>query len=75
MSKQITFETLVRVLMSVEPGEDMEFLKREFMEVVKGLICLPVKLPGFRMYKSLQVINLIYNKHKQDNVESQWIVA
>lgn len=54
---QITFQILVRVLMSVEPGEDMEFLKREFMEVIKGLICLPIKLPGFRMYKSLQVIN------------------
>ncbi|KAI3813577.1 hypothetical protein L1987_18304 [Smallanthus sonchifolius] len=53
-TKKITFEILVRLLMSVEPGEDMEFLKREFMEVIKGLICLPVKLPGFRMYKSLQ---------------------
>lgn len=53
-TKKITFQILVRVLMSVEPGEDMEFLKREFMEVVKGLICLPIKLPGFRMYKSLQ---------------------
>nr|XP_043607678.1 3-epi-6-deoxocathasterone 23-monooxygenase CYP90C1 [Erigeron canadensis] len=53
-TKKITFEILVRLLMSVEPGEDMEFLKREFMEVIKGLICLPIKLPGFRMYKSLQ---------------------
>ncbi|XP_023749033.1 3-epi-6-deoxocathasterone 23-monooxygenase CYP90C1 [Lactuca sativa] len=53
-TKKITFQILVRVLMSVEPGEDMEFLKREFMEVIKGLICLPIKLPGFRMYKSLQ---------------------
>ncbi|XP_071693406.1 3-epi-6-deoxocathasterone 23-monooxygenase CYP90C1 [Rutidosis leptorrhynchoides] len=53
-TKKMTFEILVRLLMSVEPGEDMEFLKREFMEVIKGLICLPIKLPGFRMYKSLQ---------------------
>lgn len=53
-TKKITFEILVRVLMSVEPGEEMEFLKKEFMEVIKGLICLPIKLPGFRMYKSLQ---------------------
>nr|KAJ0215559.1 hypothetical protein LSAT_V11C300130590 [Lactuca sativa]KAJ0215683.1 hypothetical protein LSAT_V11C300130650 [Lactuca sativa]KAJ0216939.1 hypothetical protein LSAT_V11C300130630 [Lactuca sativa]KAJ0218017.1 hypothetical protein LSAT_V11C300130690 [Lactuca sativa]KAJ0218196.1 hypothetical protein LSAT_V11C300130610 [Lactuca sativa] len=56
-TKKITFQILVRVLMSVEPGEDMEFLKREFMEVIKGLICLPIKLPGFRMYKSLQWIS------------------
>ncbi|GJR72308.1 deoxyribodipyrimidine photo-lyase [Tanacetum coccineum] len=53
-NKQITFSILVKLLMSVEPGEDMEFLKIEFMEVIKGLIFLPIKLPGFRMYKSLQ---------------------
>ncbi|XP_024975123.1 3-epi-6-deoxocathasterone 23-monooxygenase [Cynara cardunculus var. scolymus] len=53
-TKKITFEVLVRVLMSVEPGEEMEFLKKEFTEVIKGLICLPIKLPGFQMYKSLQ---------------------
>ncbi|GKF22489.1 hypothetical protein Tco_0074811, partial [Tanacetum coccineum] len=38
----------------VEPSEDMEFLKIEFMEVIKRLICLPIKLPGFKMYKSIQ---------------------
>ncbi|KAL8200418.1 hypothetical protein R6Q57_011757 [Mikania cordata] len=53
-TKKITFEILVRLLMSVDPGEDMEFLKREFIEVIKGLICIPIKLPGFRMYRSLQ---------------------
>lgn len=52
---QITFEVLVRVLMSVGPGEDMEFLKREFQEFIKGLICIPIKFPGTRLYKSLQV--------------------
>lgn len=60
---QVTFEILVRLLMSVEPGEEMEFLKREFMEVIKGLICLPIKFPGFRMYKSLQVIHNIFEQH------------
>lgn len=53
-TKQITFEILVRVLMSVGPGEDMEFLKREFQEFIKGIICIPVKFPGTRLYKSLQ---------------------
>ena len=45
--------------MSVGPGEDMEFLKREFQEFIKGIICIPIKFPGTRLYKSLQV-----NQHK-----------
>lgn len=41
--------------MSVGPGEDLKFLKREFEEFIKGLICIPIKLPGTRLYKSLKV--------------------
>lgn len=41
--------------MSVGPGEDMEFLKREFQEFIKGIICIPIKFPGTRLSKSLHV--------------------
>ncbi|KAH9711216.1 3-epi-6-deoxocathasterone 23-monooxygenase CYP90C1 [Citrus sinensis] len=40
--------------MSVGPGEDLNFLKKEFEEFLKGLICLPIKFPGTRLYKSLK---------------------
>ncbi|KAH6810203.1 Cytochrome P450 superfamily protein [Perilla frutescens var. frutescens] len=53
-TKKITFEILVRVLMSIGPGDEMECLKREFEEFIRGLICLPVNLPGTRLYKSLK---------------------
>ncbi|KAL6274023.1 hypothetical protein ACE6H2_024715 [Prunus campanulata] len=53
-TQKITFEILVKVLMSVGPGEDLNFLKREFEEFIKGLICIPIKLPGTRLYKSLK---------------------
>ncbi|GFP93372.1 3-epi-6-deoxocathasterone 23-monooxygenase [Phtheirospermum japonicum] len=53
-TKKITFEILVRVLLSIGPGEEMELLKKEFVEFIKGLICLPINLPGTRLYKSLQ---------------------
>nr|AJD25213.1 cytochrome P450 CYP90C19 [Salvia miltiorrhiza] len=53
-TKKITFQILVRVLMSIGPGDEMECLKREFEEFIKGLICLPVNLPGTRLYKSLK---------------------
>ncbi|KAF5738141.1 hypothetical protein HS088_TW13G01036 [Tripterygium wilfordii] len=53
-TKKITFSILVQVLMSVGPGEDLDFIKREFEEFIKALICIPVKLPGTRLYKSLK---------------------
>lgn len=51
----MTFEILVKVLMSISPGEDLDILKLEFEEFIKGLICIPVKFPGTRLYKSLKV--------------------
>ncbi|RDX67913.1 3-epi-6-deoxocathasterone 23-monooxygenase, partial [Mucuna pruriens] len=52
--KKITFTILVKVLLSIGPGEDLDFLKREFEEFIKGLICLPFKFPGTRLHKSLK---------------------
>uniref|UniRef100_A0A1J3FVP6 22alpha-hydroxysteroid 23-monooxygenase n=2 Tax=Noccaea caerulescens TaxID=107243 RepID=A0A1J3FVP6_NOCCA len=52
--KKMTFEILVKVLMSISPGEDLDILKLEFEEFIKGLICIPIKFPGTRLYKSLK---------------------
>ncbi|CAJ2646492.1 unnamed protein product [Trifolium pratense] len=52
--KKITFTILIKVLMSIGPGEDLDLLKREFGEYIKGLICLPIKFPGTTLYKSLK---------------------
>ena len=52
---QFTFKVLVKALISLDPSDDLDFLKREFDEFIKGLICLPIKLPGTRLYKSLKV--------------------
>lgn len=51
----MTFEILVKVLMSISPGEDLDIIKLEFEEFIKGLICIPIKFPGTRLYKSLKV--------------------
>ncbi|KAJ0964499.1 hypothetical protein J5N97_025637 [Dioscorea zingiberensis] len=53
-TKHIVFHILVRVLIGLEPGEEMQFLKHNFQEFIAGLMSLPVKLPGSRLYKSLQ---------------------
>ncbi|KAK8969913.1 Cytochrome P450 90D2 [Platanthera guangdongensis] len=50
----IVFQTLVKGLIGLQPGDDTTFLKREFQQFIAGLMSLPVKLPGTRLYRSLQ---------------------
>lgn len=52
--KQIVFQILVKGLIGLEPGEEMQILKQQFQEFIAGLMSLPVKLPGSRLYRSLQ---------------------
>ncbi|ERN19749.1 hypothetical protein AMTRI_Chr05g69840 [Amborella trichopoda] len=54
LTKDIAFQVLVKALISLDPGEEMEFLKEQFREFIAGLISLPINLPGTRLYRSLQ---------------------
>lgn len=60
-SKKISFEVMVRTLMSVGPGEKLNLLRTEFEEYTKGLISLPIKFPGTRLYKSLKAKERLLN--------------
>ncbi|KAG9455709.1 hypothetical protein H6P81_000217 [Aristolochia fimbriata] len=53
-TKNIAFQVLVKALISLDPGENMELLREQFQEFIAGLMSLPVKLPGSRLYRSLQ---------------------
>ncbi|XP_043719234.1 cytochrome P450 90D2-like [Telopea speciosissima] len=53
-TKNIAFQVLVKALISLEPGEEMEFLKQRFQEFIAGLISLPIKIAGSQLYRSLQ---------------------
>ncbi|THU45384.1 hypothetical protein C4D60_Mb02t17350 [Musa balbisiana] len=53
-AKLIVFQILVKGLIGLEPGEEMQILKQQFQEFIAGLMSLPVKLPGSRLYRSLQ---------------------
>lgn len=53
-AKHIAFQVLVKALISLDPGQEIEFLKDEFQEFVSGLMSLPVNIPGSRLYRSLQ---------------------
>lgn len=67
----MTFEILVKLLMSISPGEDLDILKLEFEEFIKGLICIPIRFPGTRLYKSLKVIIYIsYVLYKHINIST-----
>lgn len=53
-AKTIVFEILVRGLIGLEAGPEMQQLKQQFQEFILGLMSLPIKLPGTRLYRSLQ---------------------
>ncbi|KAJ1685493.1 hypothetical protein LUZ63_016883 [Rhynchospora breviuscula] len=53
-AKTIIFQILVKGLIGLEPGEKMQFLKAQFHEFIAGLMSLPIKLPGSRLYRSLK---------------------
>ncbi|KAL1215544.1 3-epi-6-deoxocathasterone 23-monooxygenase CYP90C1 [Cardamine amara subsp. amara] len=72
--KKMTFEILVKVLMSISPGEDLDIIKLEFEEFIKGLICIPIKFPGTRLYKSLKAKERLI-KIVQKVVEERQVTA
>ncbi|THU71062.1 hypothetical protein C4D60_Mb08t31570 [Musa balbisiana] len=51
---QITFEILVRMLLGIDPGKEMDLIRTEFYELIKAIICIPVKFPGTTLYKSVK---------------------
>ncbi|TVU21381.1 hypothetical protein EJB05_31011 [Eragrostis curvula] len=53
-AKTIVFQILVRGLIGLEAGPEMQQLKLQFQEFIVGLMSLPIKLPGTRLYRSLQ---------------------
>lgn len=53
-AKTIAFQVLVKALISVDPGDQLEFLKTQFQEFISGLMSLPIKVPGTRLHRSLQ---------------------
>lgn len=74
---QIIFQILVKGLIGLEAGKEMELLKQEFKEFIAGLMSLPVKIPGSRLYKSLQakkkmvrVIKSIIEEKRRRNLMS-----
>ncbi|KAA8540296.1 hypothetical protein F0562_024141 [Nyssa sinensis] len=63
-AKNIAFKVLVKALISLDPGGEMEFLKKQFQEFMAGLMSLPINVPGSRLYRSLQakkkIVKLIH---------------
>ncbi|CAN6336534.1 unnamed protein product [Urochloa humidicola] len=53
-AKSIVFEILVKALIGLDEGHEMQYLRQQFQEFIAGLISLPIKLPGTQLYRSLK---------------------
>uniref|UniRef100_A0A0E0KZJ9 Cytochrome P450 90D2 n=1 Tax=Oryza punctata TaxID=4537 RepID=A0A0E0KZJ9_ORYPU len=53
-AKSIVFRILVRALIGLEQGQEMNYLRQQFHIFIAGLISLPIKLPGTQLYRSLK---------------------
>lgn len=77
-AKKIVFEILVRALIGIEEGQDMQFVRQQFQEFSAGLMSLHVKLPGTPHYRSLmakkrltKLIQKIIHKKKKTITEGR----
>ncbi|KAJ1262082.1 hypothetical protein BS78_09G080200 [Paspalum vaginatum] len=78
-AKKIVFEILVRALIGLDEGHEMQYLRQLFQEFIAGLISLPVKLPGTQLYRSLTakkrmtklIQNIIQEKRKKRITEGE----
>ncbi|KAF7814150.1 3-epi-6-deoxocathasterone 23-monooxygenase [Senna tora] len=53
-TKNIAFQVLVKALISLDPGKEMQLLMKHFQEFISGLMSLPIDLPGTKLHQSLQ---------------------
>lgn len=52
--KLYTFKVACQLFMSIEDKNEIERLSREFNLLLKGLISLPINLPGTSFYKAMK---------------------
>ncbi|WCJ39550.1 Cytochrome P450 90D2 [Euphorbia peplus] len=82
-TKNIAFQVLVKALISLDPGEEMELLKKQFKEFISGLMSLPINFPGTQLYRSLQakkkmvklVHKIIESKREKGGIISSELIA
>lgn len=53
--KQIACKAMCKMLISVESGYELEALQKEVGNVCEAMLAFPLRLPGTRFYKGLQV--------------------
>ncbi|KAL2516341.1 3-epi-6-deoxocathasterone 23-monooxygenase [Forsythia ovata] len=75
-TKNIAFQVLVKALIGLDPGHQMDLLKKQFQEFIGGLMSLPINLPGSQLYRSLQakkkmvkmIHRIIQEKRSRNNI-------
>eukprot|EP00258_Populus_trichocarpa_P037240 XP_024453259.1 3-epi-6-deoxocathasterone 23-monooxygenase-like [Populus trichocarpa] len=75
-TKNIAFQVLVKALISLDPGEEMELLKKQFQEFIAGLMSLPLKnIPGSQLYRSLQAKKKMVKLVQEENMKLKSLKA
>ncbi|KAL7598046.1 3-epi-6-deoxocathasterone 23-monooxygenase CYP90D1 [Lactuca sativa] len=73
-TKHIAFQVLVKALIGLDPGEEMEYLRTQFQKFIAGLMSLPIKLPGTQLHRSLQakkkMVNLVLQIIRDKKIKS-----
>lgn len=52
---QITFNAICKMLISTEEECELEILRNDVSEVTEAMLAFPLKLPGTRFYRGLEV--------------------
>lgn len=50
---------MCKMLMSMESGHELDMLKKEVVHVCEAMLAFPLRIPGTRFYKGLQVRSFI----------------
>ena len=58
---QITFRAICKMLVSLEEEDEIEMLQKDVFEVTEAMLAFPLKFPGTRFYRGLQVPNYKFN--------------
>lgn len=51
---------MCKMLMSLESGSEVETLQKDVAHVCEAMLAFPLRLPGTRFYKGLEVITLFH---------------
>jgi len=63
-AKQMIFSLMANHVLSLSVSTELENMKQDFFDLIKGVYSVPLKVPGTTFYKSLQIRQKLSNQIK-----------